>query len=896
MGSNLKLALWNANGLVSQGPEIAAFIRLHDIDIMLISETRYTNRSYYRIQGYTIYDTKHPDGTGHAGSAVIIRNSIKHYESPKYQTEQIQATNICVKDRYGTLTISAIYCPPKHKIKEDVYTQFFATLGSRFLAGGDYNAKHHRWGSRLVTVKGKELVKCLNKNNLNILSTGKPTHWPYDLTKMPDVIDFCVVKGIPLNHLLIEENFDLSSDHSPVLVQISTDIIHKQKPASLTNRSSNWDLFRNLLEERININISLKSAEEIDEAVENFTQNIQYAAWKATPEVSTAKRIQDCSNVVKEALLDKRRLRKTWMATRSPQDRARFNEAVRNLKDVLSNEKNQAIQNYLEGLSPTEATDHSLWKATAKIRKTQDFVPPIRKNDGSWARTDKEKANVFAEHLANVFQPFPSEISQEEDDAIISVLEHPYQMAPPIKAIKLSEVKNMIRRNLNPKKAPGYDLITGAIIKQLPDKALVAITHIFNAVLRTGHFPSQWKVAQIILIPKPGKPAEEATSYRPISLLPMLSKLFEKLFLKRLKPHLDSLDIIPEHQFGFREQHATIEQVHRVVEQINNTFERKKYCSAAFLDITQAFDKVWHQGLLCKLKTQLPPPFYQVLNSYLTDRFFMVKHQEEVTDLIPIQSGVPQGSVLGPVLYLIYTADIPVTPNTFTATFADDTVILATSELPRFASDKLQGALNNIQRWLKTWRIKANETKSQHVTFSLRKETCPSVTLNGQQLPRSNNAKYLGMHLDRRLNWKEHISKKRKQLDLKLSKLYWLIGRKSKLSLNNKLIVYKVILKPVWTYGVQLWGTASASNMQKLQQFQSKSLRIITDAPWFVSNETLHNDLHIPYVLQEAKCASAKYLSRLELHPNSLAVTLLDNSNATYRLKRCNPLDISHRT
>lgn len=397
------------------------------------------------------------------------------------------------------------------------------------------------------------------------------------------------------------------------------------------------------------------------------------------------------------------------------------------------------------------------------------------------------------------------------------------------------------------------------------------------------------------MIPKPGKPPEAVASYRPISLLPILSKLFEKLLLKRLKPELDKLNTIPEHQFGFRENHATTEQVHRIVEIINNAFEKKRYCSAAFLDVTQAFDKVWHHGLLYKIKSKLPAPYYQVLKSYLANRYFIIKHQNEVTSLCPVQAGVPQGSVLGPVLYLLYTADIPTTPFTYTATFADDTAVIATSEIPRFASEKLQNALHNIQLWLKKWRIKVNESKSQHVTFTLKKETCPSVFLNDHQLPQSDTAKYLGIHLDRRLNWKHHLFTKRKQLGIKLSKLYWLIGRRSKLSLASKLTVYKVILKPVWTYGVQLWGTASASNIEILQRFQSKTLRVITDAPWFVTNETLHHDLEVPTVVQEAKCASKKYLLRLETHQNFLAVGLLDNSQKTYRLKRCDPLDISNR-
>jgi hypothetical protein len=131
--------------------------------------------------------------------------------------------------------------------------------------------------------------------------------------------------------------------------------------------------------------------------------------------------------------------------------------------------------------------------------------------------------------------------------------------------------------------------------------------------MQTGYFPAQWKVSQIITILKPGKPADEVTSYRPISLLPILSKLFEKLFLTRLQLLLHEQRTIPDHQFGFRQKHATIEQVHRVTNAITEALENYKYCTAAFLDISQAFDKVWHGELICKLRPLFPASTHKLL-------------------------------------------------------------------------------------------------------------------------------------------------------------------------------------------------------------------------------------------------------------------------------------------
>lgn len=338
---------------------------------------------------------------------------------------------------------------------------------------------------------------------------------------------------------------------------------------------------------------------------------------------------------------------------------------------------------------------------------------------------------------------------------------------------------------------------------------------------------------------------------------------------------METNQLIPDHQFSFRQNHSTIEQIHRLVEKINATFEPKKYCSAAFLDISQAFDRVWHEGLLHKIKQKLPINFYEFIKSYLNDRHFFVKQREEVTSLHKIQAGVPQGSVMNPILYLIYTSDLPITDSVIIGTFADDTAALATDENATTASSKLQRSLDRITQWLKDWRIKANEAKSIQITFTIRHDICPPVKLNGIQIPQANEAKYLGLYLDRRLTWRKHVFTKRKAMGIQLRRLYWLMCRKSQLFLESKLLLYKYILKLIWTYGVQLWGTTANSNIEILQRFQSKILHMTVDSPWYVTNNRLHHDLNIPTVKEEIKIRSVTYKTRLQNHPNKLASQLM---------------------
>ncbi|CAG5000750.1 unnamed protein product [Parnassius apollo] len=260
------------------------------------------------------------------------------------------------------------------------------------------------------------------------------------------------------------------------------------------------------------------------------------------------------------------------------------------------------------------------------------------------------------------------------------------------------------------------------------------------------------------------------------------------------------------------------------------SLEGKSYCASTFLDTCQAFDRVWHEGLLFKLKNALPDHLYGILKSFLQQRHFIVQQGEALSDLCAIKAGVPQGRVLGPILYLLFTADLPTSESLITGTFADDTVRVATRSDPKIASQILQKGLNYIYHWLKKWRIKANETKSVNVTFTLRRGSCPPVTLNNI-VPQADYVRYLGLYLDKRLTCQKHIFTKRKQLGIQTRKLYWLIGRKSQLSLENKILLYKAIQKPIWTYGVQLWGTASHSNIEIVQRFQNKALRMITNAP-----------------------------------------------------------------
>ena len=360
---------------------------------MLISETHFTHKNYLKIPNYSIYDTKFPTGKARGGTAIIIKSNIRHYENEKNMNDYLQATSVTLEDVKGLITLTVIYCPPKHIINTEMFSKFFESLGHRFIAAGDYNAKHPWWGSRSSsgTPRGRQLYATIQSLNLFPISTGEPTYWPTDKNKTPDLLDFAVVKGINPDCFTATSCLDLSSDHSPVIISFKQQIKMIQKTPHLYNKNTDWEKYKEYLNNNLNCNISLKSIDELENAIEEFNIQIHNAAKEATTSFEHPEKQYNIAKHILEKIREKRQLRKIWQIYKSKHIKTKLNKSIKDLKTLLIEEKNNSIQNYLQNLTANEATEYSLWKATKKLKRQQKHIPPIRKSNGDWARSESEK-------------------------------------------------------------------------------------------------------------------------------------------------------------------------------------------------------------------------------------------------------------------------------------------------------------------------------------------------------------------------------------------------------------------------------------------------------------------------------------------------------------------------
>ena len=291
-----------------------------------------------------------------------------------------------------------------------------------------------------------------------------------------------------------------------------------------------------------------------------------------------------------------------------------------------------------------------------------------------------------------------------------------------------------------------------------------------------------------------------------------------------------------------------------------------------FFDIKRAFDTVWQEGLVSKLYSfGVNPSLVKIIDNFLQGRTFSVVVGDYLSTKKPLRVGLPQGAVLSPALYNLYTADFPKLTATSIFSYADDIALLASCRDERLAHFRVQAALDQAAMFFDKWKLQPHPAKTQTITFTNRTALLNRpLTLKGEVLTISRTVKYLGITLDRRLTWGPHIQAAAKKGSQAIGIAYPLVGRDSALSLANKVLLYKQVIRPTFTYGSLVWGTAAPTHILKLQRVQNKFTRVATNAPPLTNLSYLQEELGIPSIKLYINTINLKKLQKSEHHENPL--------------------------
>jgi hypothetical protein len=881
--ASINVLYWNANGVQRDLHDLYNYLETRRVDVALLCETFLKSDS--KINSNPDYVFHRLDRDGFKGDiAILVKRGIRHSLLPHFGTGLVEALGIEVHTASTKISLISAYLPggaTRGQI-ESHYLNDLRILhrrrGSYFICG-DFNSKHRLWNCVRANRAGSILFQELNQSDFLIQHPPTPTYVPLSSHKTPSTLDLVITNGF---HEITQPVTDQAfmSDHLPVTFAIQTSTVLTDPPGSVPcYKRANWRLYMSHITNSIDLlNISLDritTTDQVDGMVDHLTNLIVDARIAAVPNVLPYRYKLKLTSEISGLITFRNLCRRRWTRNK--------NRALKKFVNKLSKDIQGRItalrySNFGQLLSTFHENRNKLWKMSKFLRNGRKTIPPI-KAGGNLKLSSQEKADAIASSLAETFRN-SNRYSPAETEVAESIQAIDNAELEPITADILAtptEIKKIIKI-LKTSKSPGVDEVNNRLLKNLPRKGIVYLTYLINACLKLGYFPNSWKKASVVPILKPGKDPSNPSSYRPISLLSSLGKILERVILKRLKKHIVENHLFLDEQFGFREKHSTSHQLLRVVKNIKNGLQNRRSTGMVLLDVEKAFDTVWHDGLVHKMFiTRFPMRLIKIVRSFLSDRTFHVSVGEAKSDERNIPSGVPQGAVLSPSLYCFYTFDFPILRGVKLALFADDTAIYSTSDDPLVIQRDLQSALTGIAEYFYKWKIKVNASKTQSVFFTKRRTRglpTANLVLDGGSIEWCNEAKYLGVTLDKGLTFKSHIQRTTEKTQKLIKILYPLINRRSRLDMRNKLLLYKMVFVPMILYASPIWDACALSHLRLLQIQQNKCLKMILNLHWTHDTSDVHTRAQMPTILENIEARHERFMNRLIFTENPIIESL----------------------
>ncbi|CAI6364669.1 unnamed protein product [Macrosiphum euphorbiae] len=722
-----------------------------------------------------------------------------------------------------------------------------------FLAAGDLNAKHQSWNCRTTNQAGRILHQHMEtSNSYSICAPDSPTHYSYNSLHRPDILDIALVNLHHREYVLTNHN-ELTSDHNPIVMTISDSPITINPPAA--RKRINWKKFEQELSLKSpKLTTKLSNPTEIDNEVDSFTTLIKSTIEKCSYLINKPQTREPLSPDILLEIATKRNLRKDWQRTRHPAVKTMLNAQIVYVRNLLKEHRQLAWDRFTSTLN---FQDQSLYKLNRRLLHKKPASAPLTTNSGQKIYDTKSKLELFADTMRDQFTANPGNELLEVNRSVNEL--NGYSTKSSLFTTP-GEVFGIIK-NLPSAKAPGHDNITNAALKHLPAPAIVRLSNLITACLRHSYFPTSWKTAIIVMIPKPNKNHNLPINYRPISLLVTMSKVFEKILLSHLNKYFKPRS----EQHAFRHGHSTTTQLTKLIDDLVINTNNNRHTAAIFLDMEKAFDRVWHDGLIHKLHTMstVPTSLIKIIKSFLSNRNFQIQISDLKSTLRTIEAGVPQGSCLSPLLYTLYINDLPSSPHVTTSLFADDTMFYSSNTSKNFAIIRLQRQVTTTTNWINKWRLKLNPQKTVCILFGTsRKEATRKIQILGQTIDWKNKTTYLGVTLDKALRLNDHVKVCIRKAKQARGALYPILNSRSPIPMPTRLSIYKLYIKPILLYASSAWGPLiSASNWAKIEAVQNVAIRTITGAHFFTRNNAILNP-PINSLRNEAELAARVFYHR----------------------------------
>ena len=829
---------WNANAISTKLVELRCRLHDSDIDVCLIQESKLEKGSPDpKIKGYV---TMRDDRKTHGGGLVaFVRDTIKCEKLARNVKNGTEVASLRVKLRKKEwLKLTNVYVRPENSEGDETIMETdLIPADSNSVICGDFNAHTNLWDPiQPVDDRGEELLDWTLENNLSILNDGishTRLNPGSDLVgkSVPDVT--CCGSawrgkaewrvGAPIG----------SSDHLPIIITLTAKVNH-QEPVGAVSRwkrsGVDWKLFGSACEEEFKKRPTGKS---IKDRVELFNSILVDVGKKVVGKTKPGKRTSCWMNpVVKAKIKTRNRLYRTVK-----ENRTEWIDACRAVNQALDAAKEEGWRDLLQD-AVTDADEGKIWGIIKSLNgSTSSNAPNVAMvHKGKTVTCNRKKADIFMQHYASVSKLKFSKEERALNRSMKKLLSKPTVGDSNCTPFTMRELDKAIK-SMRAKGAAGPDDVPPPFLKALGPFAKSELLDIFNQSFLNGELPQIWRLAWIIPLLKADKSPSDLASFRPVSLTSCIVKLLERMIANRIYTMAEQKGWLHAAQAGFRKGRSCEDQITRVIQSINDGLNSvlMKRSVLVLLDFSKAYDTVWRQKLLVTLDEMgLPVMYTKWLRAFLENRQARVRFNNTLGGTRTVHQGLPQGSVLAPLLFICYINSLAeeLPTDTVNAMFADDVAILATSRDRSEAEAVAQASVDIVSRWSKEWKLNLNATKSEVSFFSnwtWESGWEPTIEIDGKKLAFQPFPRLLGVTLDRELTFGEQTAIATKAAGKSCRVLAALANTSYGVMKQDLVPVFHAVVKSKLDYSGPAWqANLCDTNREKLDVAQNKALRIIT--------------------------------------------------------------------